>query len=84
MTSITEIRNMYNEGMNWNSLICGNHFVIEYQPDRDLAIITYLYVSGYMIQSPESVTYFCEHENIYPFERFIADVKEFKTCKSQN
>lgn len=42
MTSITEIRNMYNEGMNWNSLICGNHFVIEYQPDRDLAIITYL------------------------------------------
>ena len=21
---------------------------------------------------------------VYPFERFIADVKEFKTCKSQN
>ena len=68
MTSITDIRKMYNEGMKGNSLICGNHFVIEYQPDRDLAIITY----------------FCEHENIYPFERFIADVTEFKTCKSQN
>ena len=22
-----------------------------------------------------------EHENIYPFERFIADVKEYKKCK---
>lgn len=58
MTSITEIRKMYNEGMKWNSLLCGNHFVIEYQPDRDLAIVTYLYVSGYMINSPDSVTYF--------------------------
>lgn len=82
MTSITEIRKMYNEGMKWNRMLRGNHFVIEYQPDRDLAIVTYLYVSGYMIQSPEAVTYFCEHENIYPFERFIADVKEYKKCKS--
>lgn len=51
MTSITEIRKMYNEGMKWNRMLSGNHFVIEYQPDRDLAIVTYLYVSGYMIQS---------------------------------